>query len=192
MSMIGGTASPRIGPCLASALFCALVAAILGAVPGWTMCFAVWVVVSWLMLGCVVLVSAGVALCSMVGRRWPAVVSEARRMLGLVAVMVAIVPLGWLSTWVSFAEVRADLVARADASARAGGPRLAMASSEESSIDATGFVYDPDGVLAQPAAMRRAGWKSDPTLTALAGDCLSVSHLAGSYYRWRNACDGMF
>ena len=184
-------ASIRVGPCMAGAMFCALVAAILGAVPGWTMCFACWVVLSWLMLGWIVPLSALLALRSLFCRRWAELWLHVRRALGIAAVMLGILPLGMLADLVSLAECRADLVARADASARAGGPRLAM-TSDDGTMEATGFVYDPGHALAQPVGIAHPAWRDDPALKSLSGGCLSVSHFAGDYYRWRNACDGMF
>ena len=191
MTALFDVTPPRLGPGAAAAMFCALVAAILGAVPGWTMCFAAWVVLSWLMLGWIVPLSALLALRSLFFRRWAELWMHMRRALGIAAVMLGILPLGMLADLVSLAGCRADLVARADASARAGGPRLAM-TSDDGTTEATGFVYDPERALAQPAGIAHPVWRDDPALKSLSGGCLSASHFVGDYYRWRNACDGMF
>ena len=176
------------------ALFLACVAAILGAVPGWSVCFAVWLVVSWLILGAVVLSTIGLALVAAVSQAWATLRTEARQVVVVMLLMLAMLPMGLESRWVEFAELRAGLQARADASARADGPRLAMTSisGEDWQMSSSGFVYDPDGVIARPQSSRPAAWNDNPVLSALSSpECFSVMPFFGSYYRWSNACDGL-
>ncbi len=174
------------------ALFLALVAAILGAMPGWKLCFAVWVVLSWLVLGCVIAGAAGLAILAALARNWAAVRGEGRQILCVAVLMLAMLPLGLLSIGVEFASARASLLARAGASARAGGAAIAMTptSDEDWPIPTSGFVYDRDGVLATPSALRSAASRDDPVVTALTGECVSVRHFFGPYYRWSGRCDG--
>jgi hypothetical protein len=73
-----------------AALFLALVAAILGAMPGWKMCHAAWLVLSWVALGCVVLSSAFLA----IARDRVALRAEARQILNVVLLMPAMLPMG--------------------------------------------------------------------------------------------------
>ena len=184
----------RLGWRTVLALFLACVAAILGAVPGWSVCFAVWLVVSWLVLGAVVLSTTGLVLVAVFSRAWARLRTETRQLVVVMLLMLAMFPMGLESRWVEFAEVRAGLQAHADASARAGGPRLAMTSisGEDWPMPGSGFVYDPDGVIATPESRRPAAWKDNPALAALSSrECFSVTPFVGSYYRWSNACDGL-
>ena len=175
------------------ALFLTLVAAILGAIPGWKLCFAAWVVLSWLVLGCVVVGAAGLAVVATVRRNWAAVRAEGRQVLCVAVLMLAMLPLGLLSIGVEFASARASLLTRADAAVNAGGPAIAMTPTfdEDWPIPTSGFVYDRDGVLAMPPARRPAAWNDDPVVAALSGECVSVRHFFGPYYRWSGRCDGM-
>lgn len=183
----------RAGYRTLAALFLALVAAILGAMPGWKMCFAAWLVLSWVVLGCIVLSSVFLAMFAAMGLDFAALRAEGRQILNVVLLMLAMLPLGWLSVGVEFAQARADLRAQADASARAGGPRLAMTSRSDADwpLPASGFIYDADAVLARPAAPRPAAWNDSPVMAALAGDCLTATHLVGPWYRWSSGCDGL-
>ena len=185
--------SRAIGHRTLAALFLALVAAILGAMPGWKMCFAAWLILSWLVLGGVVLSSGLLAIAAVVGQDHAALRAEGRQVFNVVLLMLAMLPMGMLSTAVEFAQSRASLSARADASARAGGPRLAMtpASDADWPMPTSGFVYDVDGALSLPASRRPAAWNANPVLAALSGECVTVSHVIGPYYRWRGACGGI-
>ncbi len=180
----------RLGARFAVALFLATVGLILGAVPGWTMCFAVWLVACWLLLLVVQVTTLGLALAAVVRRSWDTLSGELRQFAGVALVMLAMLPMGMASTWVELAESRAGLRARADVSARAGGPRLSMTpqSSLESLPDGEIFVYDPDGVLALPPDRRPAAWNSDPVVTAITDDCRGIRHFVGPYYRWNTGC----
>ena len=175
-----------------AALFLALVGAILGAVPGWTLCFAAWLVLSWLVLGCVVVLSMFLVFAAMIRNNRVALRTEGRQVLSVVVLMFAMLPMGMLSTGVEFAQARADLRERADASARAGGPRLAMTPIAYSDwlVTGSGFVYDPGGELAKPASSHPAAWKGNPVLAELTDGCLTMTHFIGAYSRWSNACDG--
>ena len=173
------------------ALFLALVAALLGAMPGWKLCFAAWLVLSWLVLGCVIAGAAVLAVAAAVNRNWAAVRVEGRQALCVVVLMLAMPPMGLLSIGVEFASARASLVERADASARAGGPAIAMTPifSEDWPLPTSGFVYDRDGVLATPAARRPVAWSAHPVVVALTGECVEVRHFFGPYSRWSiNGC----
>ena len=176
-----------------AALFLALVAAILGAMPGWKMCFVAWLVLSWGALGCVLLASAWLAMFTAMRLDFAALRADGRQVLNVVLLMLAMLPMGWLSTGVEFAQARASLRAQADASARAGGPRLAMTpiSSADWPMPGSGFVYDADGALARPPSRRPATWNDSAVVIALAGECVTVTHLVGAWYRWNNACDGL-
>jgi hypothetical protein len=174
------------------ALFLALVAALLGAMPGWKLCFAAWLVVSWLVLGCVIAAAAVLAIAAAVNRDWVAVRVEGRQVLCVVVLMLAMPPMGLLSIGVEFASARAGLVERADASARAGGPAIAMTptASEDWPMPTSGFVYDRDGVLATPPARRPVAWSRNPVFAGLSGECVNVRHFFGPYYRWSDNCRG--
>lgn len=180
----------RLGARLVVALFLAAVCLILGAVPGWTMCFAAWLVGCWLLLVVVQVTTLGLALAAVVRRAWATLRGELRQFAGVALVMLAMLPMGMASTWVELAESRAGLHARAEASARAGGPRLSMTplSSLESLPDGEVFVYDPDDVLALPPDRRPAAWNSDPVVAAVTGDCRGIRHFVGPYYRWNTDC----
>ncbi len=185
---------PRgVGKRTLAALFLALVAAILGAMPGWKMCFAAWLVFSWTVLGCIVLSSVFLAMFAAMGLDFAALRAEGRQILNVALLMLAMLPLGWLSVGVEFAQARADLRAQADASARAGGPRLAMTSRSGADwpLPASGFIYDADAVLARPTAQRPAAWNDSPVMAALASECLTATHLVGHWYRWSSGCDGL-
>ena len=185
---------PRgIGHRTLTALFLALVAAILGAMPGWKMYFAAWLVLSWLVLAGVVLSSVALAIAAVVGQDHAALRAEGRQIFNVGLLMLAMVPMGLLSTGVEFAQARASLRAQADASARAGGPRLAMtpASDADWPMPTTGFVYDVEDALGKPAARRPAAWNASPVLAALSGECITVSHFVGHYYRWSSSCGGL-
>lgn len=194
MAAIVNEAPPRrraIGHRTLGALFLATVGAILGAVPGWSMCFSAWLVFSWLVLGCVVFSSTLLSVAAAIARDWRSLRVEARQLLNVALLMLAMLPLGMLSIGVEFAFARPGLVARAEASARAGGPAIAMtpASRDDWPLPASGFVYDRDGALAMPWSRRPPAWRDDPVLAALAGECISVSHLGGAYWRWSGGCD---
>jgi hypothetical protein len=107
--------------------------------------------------------------------------------------MLAMLPMGLLSMAVEFASAQASLVARADASARAGGPAIAMTptSDEDWPLPTRGFVYDRDGVLRTPPARRPAAWRADPVVAALTGECVELRHVVGPYYRWSGGCDAV-
>jgi hypothetical protein len=184
-------ASRGIGHRTLAALFLALVAAILGAMPGWKMCFAAWLVLSWLVLSGVLLSSAFLAIAAVVGQDHAALRGEGRQIFNVVLLMLAMVPMGLLSTGVEFAQSRTGLRAQADASARAGGPRLAMtpASDADWPMPTAGFVYDVDGALSRPPSRRPAAWNDSPVLMALSGECITVTHFVGHYYRWSSGCD---
>ena len=186
-------ASPGgIGYRTLGASFLALVAAILGAMPGWKLCFAAWLVLSWLVLGCVIAGAVALAIAAAVSGEWAAVRAEGRQILCVAVLMLAMRPMGLLSIGVEFASARASLVARADASARAGGPAIAMTptSDEDWPIPTSGFVYDRDGVMRTPPARRPDAWRSDPVVAALADDCVRMRHFFGPYWRWSGNCDG--
>ena len=172
------------------ALFLALVAAILGAMPGWKLCFAAWLVLSWLILGCVIAGAATLAIAAAVRRDWADLRAEGRQVLCIALLMLAMPPLGLLSIGVEFASAHASLVARADASARAGGPAIAMtpASDEDWPVPTSGFVYDRDGVLATPPTRRPDAWRNDPVLASLTGECVGTRHFFGPYWRWSGRC----
>ena len=172
------------------ALFLALVAAILGAMPGWKLCFAAWLVLSWLLLGCVIAGAAAMAVGAVVRGEWAAMRGEGRQILCVVLLMLAMLPMGLLSIGVEFASAHASLVARADASARAGGLAIAMTptSDEDWPVPTSGFVYDRDGVLATPPAHRPAAWRGNPVVASLTGECVGVRHFFGPYWRWSGTC----
>ena len=162
----------RLGARLVVALFLAAVCLILGAVPGWTMCFAAWLVGCWLLLVVVQVTTLGLALAAVVRRAWATLRGELRQFAGVALVMLAMLPMGMASTWVELAESRAGLHARAAASARAGGPRLSMTpQSLESLPDGEVFVYDPDGVLALPPDRRPAAAAPMPRSTPAITGC---------------------
>jgi len=187
------TPSRGIGHRTTAALFMALVAAILGAMPGWKICFAAWLVLSWVGLGCVVMSSAFLAMFAAMGLDFAALRAHGRQILNVVLLMLAMLPMGWLSVGVELAQARADLRARADVSARAGGPRLAMtpASNADWPMQTAGFVYDVDGALGRPASRRPAAWNASPVLAALTGECVTVTPFVGPYYRWSSDCGGL-
>lgn len=172
-----------------TALFLGLVGLILGAVPGWSTCFAVWLVVAWLFLGAIAFATFGVTMAALSDTAWARARSEARQLLVVVLVALAMLPMGRVSTWIEFAKVRADLLAHSDESARAGGLRLAM--SEDASRE-EGFVYDPGGVLAGPWPRRTDAWPTEPILARLSGECARFSPFWGAYWRWSDSCDGLF
>ena len=182
-----------IGHRTLTALFMALVAAILGAMPGWQMCFAAWLVLSWLVLGGVVLSSAILAIAAVIRQDGAALRFEGRQILNVGLLMLAMLPMGLLSLGVEFAQAQASLRAQADASARAGGPRLAMTAASEADwpMPTAGFVYDVDDALGRPVARRPAAWNDSPVMMALSGECITVTHLVGHYYRWSSGCDGL-
>ena len=174
------------------ALFLTLVAAILGAMPGWKTWFAAWVVLSWLALACVILGAAAMAISAALHKDWPALRVEGRQVLNVAVLMLLMLPLGLLSLGVEFASAHASLLARADASARAGGPAIAMTPTADADWPLnSGFVYDRDGVLSTPPARRPAAWSANPVVIALGGECVDVRHLVGPYYRWNGGCDGL-
>jgi hypothetical protein len=186
------TPSRGIGYRTTGALFLALVAAILGAMPGWKMCFAAWLALSWVVLGCVVMSSAFLAMFAAMSLDFAALRGEGRQILNLVLLMLVMLPMGWLSTGVEFAQARPVLQAQADVSARAGGPRLAMtpASDADWPMPTAGFVYDVDGALSRPVSRRPAAWNDSPVLAALTSECITVTRFVGDYYRWSSACGG--
>lgn len=187
-------ASPGgIGYRTLAALFLALVAAILGAMPGWKLCFAAWLVLSWLMLGGVIAGAVVLAIAAVAGRDWAALRAEGRQIVCVAGLMLTMLPMGLLSMAVEFASAHASLVARADASARAGGPAIAMTptSDEDWPLPTRGFVYDRDGVLRTPPARRPAAWRADPVVAALTAECVELRHVVGPYYRWSGGCDGV-
>ena len=188
-AIVSATPRPGMGGRTLFALFLTLVAAILGAMPGWKMCFAAWVVLSWLALGCVILGAAAMAIGAALHKDWPALRVEGRQALNVALLMFAMLPLGGLSLGVEFASAHAGLLARADASARAGGPAIAMAVSDVDCDDNRGFAYDRDGALAMSRARRPAAWNSDPVLAALTSEGVAVRHLFGPYYQWSRGCD---
>lgn len=196
MAAIVNEAPPRrraIGHRTLGALFLAMVGAILGAVPGWSMCFSAWLVFSWLVLGCVVFSSTLLSVAAAVARDWRSLRVEARQLLNVALLMLAMLPLGMLSIGVEFAFARPGLVARAEASARAGGPAIAMtpASRDDWPMPEHGFIYDRQGLVAMPPSQRAAAWRDDPVLTAMASECVTLSHLGGAYWRWSVGCDGI-
>jgi len=178
-----------IGVRTLAALFLALVAAILGATPGWKMCYAAWLVLSWAALGCVLVASAFVAMLRTMALDFAALRAEGRQILNVGLLMLAMLPMAWLSTLVEFVQARPILRAQADASARLGGPRLAMTASEaEWPLSNDGFVYDVDETLRKPPSQRPAAWADNPALVTLSGECVAVTHLVGHYYRWSAGC----
>ena len=182
----------RLGWRTVGALFAACVGLMLGAVPGWTMCFAAWLVVSWLVL-CPVFLATLLAVARLaIVRRWSAWRAELRQLASVGVLLLAMLPMYQVSTWVELAQVRGGLRARAAASARAGGPRVATTpmASLDALPDGEGFVYDPDGVLAMSPERRPAAWNSDPVVLFVTNDCRGIRHFVGQYYRWNNACDG--
>jgi hypothetical protein len=99
--------APRgIGGRTLAALFLALVAAILGAVPGWKPCYAAWLVFSRGVLGCIVLASALLAMFAATGLDCARVRREGRQLLNVVLRMLAMLPMAFLSTCVDLAQAR--------------------------------------------------------------------------------------
>ncbi len=181
----------RPGPRVSTALFMALVVTLLGAVPGWETCAACWLVFSWLVLGCVICASLAAAIAAAVGRDWPGMRADARRALNAGLLMLVMVPLHELTDWLDLAASGATLLSRAQASVRAGGPRLAMTTEPSSGVEARGgLVYDPDGVIA-PRFRQAEVWREHPVVVALSGDCVAEHHLIGPWYRWREDCDAL-
>ena len=100
--------APRgIGGRTLAALFLALVAAILGAVPGWKPCYAAWLVFSRGVLGCIVPASALLAMFAAMGLDCARVRHEGRQLLNVVVLlMLAMLPMAILSTCVELAQAR--------------------------------------------------------------------------------------
>jgi hypothetical protein len=175
------------GPVTLLGLFMTLVAAMLAAVPGWGLCYCVWVAFSWLVLGVVVLGAAALMVVKLVRRDWPPLIDVGRQTLAVLLCMGVLPLMGELSTWVELAWSHGDLVARAEASARNGGPRLAT-MMEERVWFSGGIVYDPGAEIEKPASERSPAWRYSLEGQRLAGECISTSHLVGPYYRWEEAC----
>jgi hypothetical protein len=170
------------------ALFLALVGAILGTVPGWSACFAVWLAVSWLILMPMALWIASLSMAALASGRWSTARGEGLQLAAVLLLMLAMLPMALEQRWVELAIARSGLQSRAAASARSGGPRLAMTPAMGAKAADAGFVYDPDGVLSRPPQARPAAWNDDPVVTSLAGECFAVTHFAGPFYYWANAC----
>ena len=177
------------GPRTATALFMALVVALLGAVSGWQMCANCWLLFGWVVLACIVAASLALAGAAMIGGDWLAMRVEGRQALNVGVLMLAMLPLHDLSGWLDLAASYSTLFARADASMRANGPRLAMTSRSPDGPKARGgIVYDPDGVIA-PRFRQAVAWREDPVVTTLSGDCIVEHRLVGPWYRWSEDCD---
>jgi hypothetical protein len=176
------------GPVTLLGLFMTLVAAMLAAVPGWGLCYGVWVAFSWLVLGVVVLGAAALLVVLLVRREWPQSIDIGRQAVAVLLCMGLLPLMGPLSTWVELAWTHGDLAARAQASARSGGPRLAM-QSEDGGLEPGGIFYDPDGEIAKPVAARSAAWRDSRDGKFLDDECVGIRHLVGAYYRWQGACD---
>jgi hypothetical protein len=175
------------GPVTLLGLFMTLVAAMLAAVPGWSMCYAVWVAFSWLVLGVVVLGAAVLLVVCVLQREWPQLIDTGRQT-GAVLLFIGVLPLmGGLSTWVELAWAHGDLAARAEVSMRGGGPRLAM-QREDGTWEPGGIFYDPDGESLKPLAARSAAWRESADGKFLDGECVGTHHLVGAFYRWQGDC----
>ena len=176
------------GPATLLGLFMTLVAAMLAAVPGWGLCYAAWVALSWLVLGVVALGATVLLVALLVRRQWPQSIDIGRQAVAVLLCMVVLPLMGPLSTWVELAWTHGDLAARAQASARAGGPRLAMLS-EDGGLEPGGIFYDPDGEIARSLPARSTAWRDSRDGKFLDDECVGTRHLVGAYYRWRGACD---
>jgi hypothetical protein len=175
------------GPVTLLGLFMTLVAAMLAAVPGWGLCYAVWVAFSWLVLGVVMLGAAVLLVVHVVRRERPQLIDIGRQTVA-VLLCIGVLPLmGSLSTWVELAWTHGDLAARAEVSARSGGPRLAM-QGEDGGLEPGGLFYDPDGEIAKPVPARSAAWRNSRDGQFLDGECVGSRHLIGAYYRWEGDC----
>jgi hypothetical protein len=172
------------------ALFVALVAAILGSMPGWWLTFLAWTVPCWLVLACVTLWTLVLLACAALRRDRIALRAECRQFLELVLVLAITPWLGRLSIGVELAQVRPELIASAEASVRSGGPRLALWSEVEEDVPDHGILYDGSREIDRPPLRRSAAWTSSATGRFLADDCVSTSHLVGPWYRWSKVCGG--
>ena len=175
------------GPVTLLGLFMTLVAAMLAAVPGWGLCYAVWVAFSWLVLGVVMLGAAVLLAVLLVRRKWPQLIEVGRQTVAVLICMGVLPLMGRLSTWVELAWSHGDLCARAEASVRSGGPRLAT-MLEERIGPPGGIAYDPAAQIEKPAATRSPTWRNSPEGQRLDGECIRTSHLVGAYYRWEDTC----
>ena len=185
--------SPRrlLGARTVVALFVTLVTAILGSVRGWQLCASCWLVFGWLVLACVVAASLALVVTALVGADWPMLRAEGRQVLVVAALMLAMLPLRDLVDWLEVVASGPALRARADASMRGGGPCIAMTSHSSDGLSARGgLVYDPAGVIA-PRFREAAGWRDDPVVATLSGDCIVEHHLGGPWYRWSEDCDAL-
>ena len=179
----------RPGPRVATALFMALVAAILGIVPGWTTCSGCWVLFAWLVLACIVAGSLALAIAALVGGDWPTLRFEGRQASSVALLMLAMVPLHDLHAWSDLIISGPELLARADASARAGGPPLSMTvDAPDAQGMRSGLAYDRQGIIA-PRFRQAVSWRDDPVVVALSGDCIVERHLIGPWYRWEDDCE---
>jgi len=177
------------GPVTLLGLFMTLVAAMLAAVPGWSMCYGAWVAFSWLVLGVLVLGVAVLLVVHVVRRQWPQLIRTGRQTAALLLCIGVLPLMGGLSTWVELAWTHGDLAARAEVSVRDGGPRLAM-QREDGTWEPGGIFYDPDGESLKPLAARSAAWRESADGEFLDDDCVATRHLVGAYYQWQGGCGG--
>ena len=189
MNGLGAPARRRLapGPVTALGLFMTLVAAMLAAVPGWGLCYGVWVAFSWLVLGVVMLGAAALLVVKLVRRDRPQLIEIGRQTLAVLLCMGVLPLMGGLSTWVELAWSHGDLFARAEASVRSGGPRLAT-MTEERIGPPGGIAYDPGAEIEKPPAGRSPAWRNSPEGQRLDVECIRTSHLVGAYYRWEDTC----
>ena len=172
------------------ALFLLAVGSILGAVPGWEMCFAAWAALSWLALLPTVMTLCGIAAWRFACGRGRAALRELAQAAAMLLAMAAFWPLHYLAHGVVIAGVFAELKAEAVALPNDGMPRFAWREFNESGYGHEGYAYDPSGQIVRPRESRSAAWERRVAGTLFAGKCWSASHVVGSYYEWgNNGCD---
>jgi hypothetical protein len=166
------------------ALFVLAVGVVLASVPGWRSVEFAWQAVGCLVLALLILPRLAMAMLHVVRGDWPRLRGDALQALVL-ASSVALIPcLSRLSDWVELIQARSSLSAQAQAAARSGGVPIAW---DGAGWPASGTLYDRTREVDKPWSQRSAAWRSTP-FGAKLGECVSVRHLVGPWYRWSDAC----
>lgn len=168
------------------ALFVMAVGLILGALPGWEMCFAAWAV-----LGGFILLGTAVGLfwCSVYkacSGCWPAALRDLAQIVVMVVATALFWPMHYLSRVVAAAGVFSELTDAAAALPNDGGPRFTWRETNENDYGHDGFAYDSSDEILKQAADRSAAWRRRVDGTPFAGKCWSAERVTGHFYRWNN------
>lgn len=186
MIMIRGETPVRFRVSTLAAAFLLAVGLILGAVPGWELCFAAWAVLAVLTLVATALALLGFAAWQLCRKRGGLAMRELAQAGCIVLAMAAFWPMHFLSGYVILAGMASELKDEAAAMPSDGEPRFAWRAADERGGGQGGFAYDPSGQIVRPPGLRSASWEHRVagTVFASAGECWSAEHVVGPWYRW--------